>query len=327
MIAALAADFAAIDGCQRDRAARHAAGRSCRCPAARSSRSIRRPIGARSSTDSPRRPTARWSWRRSSTASCATLSAGRDAGGRSLNATDEFIAIASDKHRTAERLRAAGVPVAAAVAARRGRAKLPADFAYPAVLKPLDGAGSQHMLLVHGAGDEPPPYPWPRRLEQFCPGRPASVAAICAAPRAVPCCRRVGSNCRRRPFTYRGGRHRFARSSLAARATALALRALDALPRRAWLRRRRSGARQRARRRRRRGHRSQPAADDLVRRTAGGGARRIWRKAMIDRGARARDVRVTSRDAVGRIFGRRQRVAAGVAMTHPVALSILAAPI
>ncbi|RIK76010.1 MAG: hypothetical protein DCC67_14425, partial [Planctomycetota bacterium] len=98
------------------------------------------------------------------------------AGGRSLNAADEFIQLAADKHATAERLRSAGV------AAPHGRVleadvdKLPTDFEYPAVLKPLDGAGSQHLLLVGGPRDEPPPYPWRRRLERRHAGRAASAS-------------------------------------------------------------------------------------------------------------------------------------------------------
>ena len=62
--------------------------------------------------------------------------------------------------------------------------KLPADFAYPAVLKPIDGAGSQHTLLVDGPGDEPPPYPWPRRLERFMRGK-RRASRRCAGRRGV----------------------------------------------------------------------------------------------------------------------------------------------
>ena len=114
----------------------------------------------------------------------------RDAGGRLLNVSDEFVAIASDKHRTAQVVAEAGVPVPQAELFDADKLKLPVDFPYPAVLKPLDGAGSQHTLLVTGPSDEPPPYPWPRRLEQFCSGRAASAAALCggASRRILPPC-------------------------------------------------------------------------------------------------------------------------------------------
>jgi predicted ATP-grasp superfamily ATP-dependent carboligase len=151
------------------------------------------------------------------------------AGGRSLNAPVEFVTIASDKHRTAARLAAAGVPAPLGRVLEADAERLPTDFEYPAVLKPLDGAGSQHTLLIHGAGDEPEPYPWPRRLERFIPGRPASVAALCGPTGRVllpPCWQTLSDDGR---FTYRGGAL-IRESALAARARALAAHVLDAMP-------------------------------------------------------------------------------------------------
>jgi predicted ATP-grasp superfamily ATP-dependent carboligase len=158
-----------------------------------------------------------------------TLRRVRDAGGRSLNAGDEFVAIAGDKHRTCERLAAAGVRTPAGRLVDADEIKLPGDLTYPAVLKPRDGAGSQHTLLVHGPGDEPEPYPWSRRLEQYLPGRAASVAAICGPNgRALlpPCWQNLSEDGR---FAYRGGAV-IAEQALAARATALATQALTAMP-------------------------------------------------------------------------------------------------
>lgn len=152
-----------------------------------------------------------------------------DAGGRSLNASDEFVALASNKHRTAQRLAAAGVAVPRALTIDADENKLPFDFAYPSVLKPVDGAGSQHTLLVHGPGDEPEHYPWPRRLEQYIPGRAASVAACCGPAGRVmlpPCWQHLSEDGR---FTYRGGAL-IREAGLAARATALASHVLDAMP-------------------------------------------------------------------------------------------------
>jgi predicted ATP-grasp superfamily ATP-dependent carboligase len=151
------------------------------------------------------------------------------AGGRSLNATPEFIAISSDKHRTAERLHQAGINTPPGRVLDADEEKLPADFDYPGVLKPLDGAGSQHTLLVHGAKDEPPPYPWPRRLERYCEGRAASVAFLCGdgqyAP-LPPCWQHQSSDGR---FTYLGG-STIVEQELAERAKRLALSALQAMP-------------------------------------------------------------------------------------------------
>jgi predicted ATP-grasp superfamily ATP-dependent carboligase len=151
------------------------------------------------------------------------------AGGRSLNASSDFVRIGSNKQRTAERLTTAGVPVPKARLLEADEARLPADFDYPAVLKPMDGAGSQHTLLVHSSLDEPPPYPWPRRLERYCPGRAASVAVL-AGPAGrhtlPPCWQHLSDDGR---FTYLGGAI-VGEPALAERAAALANRALDALP-------------------------------------------------------------------------------------------------
>ena len=150
------------------------------------------------------------------------------ANGRSLNAPRELVAVAASKQATAERLAAAGV------AAPQGRIfpaeqeKLPKDFAYPAVLKPIDGAGSQHTLLLEGPHDEPVPYPWPRRLERFCPGRAASVALLCGPADSrplAPCWQHQSSDGR---FTYRGGAI-IRETPLAQRAAKLAQQAVAAL--------------------------------------------------------------------------------------------------
>ncbi len=146
-----------------------------------------------------------------------------------LGPSDAFTRAASNKQRTSELLAAAGVPTPPAELFPADGERLPADFAYPGVLKPLDGAGSQHTLLVEGPGDEPPPYPWPRRLERYIPGKPASVACIAApAGRCFlrTCLQELSPDGR---FTYRGGRV-LADGPLHRRAAALAQRALDALP-------------------------------------------------------------------------------------------------
>jgi predicted ATP-grasp superfamily ATP-dependent carboligase len=159
----------------------------------------------------------------------STLERLESAGGSSLNASVEFVTLAANKHRTAERLAAAGVPAPAGRVVEADAERLPVDFTYPAVVKPLNGAGSQHTLLVHGPADEPAPYPWKRRLERYIPGRAASVAALCGPAGRVllpPCWQTLSDDGR---FTYRGGA--FIRETpLAARARALAAHVLDAMP-------------------------------------------------------------------------------------------------
>lgn len=147
----------------------------------------------------------------------------------SLNAEAEFIAVASDKQRTADRLAAAGLPVPSAALYDADAERLPLDFQYPGVLKPIDGAGSQHTLLVEGPDDEPPPYPWPRRLERYCPGRAASVALLCGPGGHVvlpPCWQDLSADGR---FTYRGG-SLVRDAEWAQRARSLALQAIAAMP-------------------------------------------------------------------------------------------------
>lgn len=158
-----------------------------------------------------------------------TLASIRKAGGNLLAASDEFVALTADKHKTAKHLDRAGIPVPPAVLMSADEEKLPADFVYPAVLKPVCGAGSQHTLLVATAQDEPPTYPWPRRLEQYCPGIAASVAMLCGPTHRtpLPACRQDLSEDGR--FTYRGG-SLIEEASLARRAVVLADRTLEALP-------------------------------------------------------------------------------------------------
>jgi len=149
-------------------------------------------------------------------------------GGRLLTPSPDFICIAADKHETCQRLAAAGVPVPDGVVLEPEE-RLPADFTYPAVLKPVDGAGSQDTLLVASPHDEPPPYAWPRRLERFLPGLAASVSLLCGPTGRLslaPCRQRISDDGRLR---YLGGELPLS-PGLAGRATALADRAIAALP-------------------------------------------------------------------------------------------------
>ncbi len=158
-----------------------------------------------------------------------TLRHAQQAGGRLLSASGEFVKLTADKDQTALHLTKAGVPVPEAVTLSSDEEKLPTDFIYPAVIKPVCGAGSQHTLLVSSPQDEPPPYPWPSRLERYCPGMAASVAMLCGPTHRtpLPACRQNLSTDGR--FSYRGG-SLIHEADLARRATLLADRAMEALP-------------------------------------------------------------------------------------------------
>ena len=146
-----------------------------------------------------------------------------------LSAGETLVNLAADKHRTARHLAKAGIRVPEAIRMDADEEKLPADFTYPAVLKPVCGAGSQHTLLVASPNDEPPPYPWPRRLERYYPGIAASASFLCG-PGGMhplpPCHQHLSTDGR---FTYKGG-SLIDNPLLAARATALARQALNAMP-------------------------------------------------------------------------------------------------
>jgi tyramine---L-glutamate ligase len=150
------------------------------------------------------------------------------ADGRLASPSPEFVRIASSKQRTCEILAAAGVPVPSGMMIEPDDT-LPVDFEYPAVLKPIDGAGSQDTYVVSGPHDSPPAYAWPRRLERFVPGLAASVSLVCGANSRLalmPCRQRISDDGR---LMYLGGALPLS-AGLAERATELAEHALDALP-------------------------------------------------------------------------------------------------
>jgi hypothetical protein len=154
-----------------------------------------------------------------------------EAGGRLLSPGPATVVLASDKQRTAEHLAARGVR------APRGLS-LPADLPrvreahglFPAVLKPLDGCGSQGVRLLESAAQLPRcGLPTALRLEQFVPGTAASVAVLCGAGVFVPlpACQQLLSDDGR--FAYSGGRVPLP-AALACRAQQLAVSAVQTLP-------------------------------------------------------------------------------------------------
>ncbi|MEQ8848417.1 ATP-grasp domain-containing protein [Botrimarina sp.] len=149
-------------------------------------------------------------------------------GARLISPASGFVDVASDKHRTGQALAAAGVPTPRAVVLEPG-AMLPNDFPYPAVVKPLDGAGSQDTYVVKAPHDRPPAYAWPLRLEAYAVGVPASVAVLGVAGGgaavALPACRQRLSIDGR--LSYLGGSTPLPQG-LARRAERLALDAVSA---------------------------------------------------------------------------------------------------
>lgn len=151
-------------------------------------------------------------------------------GGKLLGPSIDAVELLSDKHRTAEFLGARGVSVPRGVRIEAGpveRRSLEA-VRFPAVVKPLDGAGSVNVRLV-GAATEISDSARPRRLEPFVPGVAASVAVLCGPNgRRVlpPCMQRLSADGR---FGYLGGTAPLP-AALAERAESLAAGVVAALP-------------------------------------------------------------------------------------------------
>lgn len=154
-------------------------------------------------------------------------------GGRSLGPRSSLVELCADKQRTAEHLHAAGVPVPPGIAHVWGR-PWPADFPYPAVWKPRDGAGSLGLRSIlsaaekttydRGAGFSPA-----GRLERLCMGTAVSVACLCAVTQPFPLtpCRQLLTD--DGTFRYLGGSLPL-NAGQAQRATRLAAQAVATLP-------------------------------------------------------------------------------------------------
>lgn len=98
---------------------------------------------------------------------------------RLASPSSQVIKLAGNKQKTAERLAETGVPIPHGVELHSEQ-PLPEDFVYPAVLKPVLGAGSEDTVVVNNHHDIPPAYAWPRRLETFVPGKAVSAAFLCS---------------------------------------------------------------------------------------------------------------------------------------------------
>ena len=167
-------------------------------------------------------------------------------GSRLLGSSSEAVALASDKDRTNRLLAEHGVPVAAGVPLKlpstetleAGIGTLPLDaVAYPAVLKPRFGAGSQCTYLIRHVSEAPGILEQALQegigeqalLETYVPGQPASVAVLIGENHVVPLpvCRQILSDDGR--FRYLGGSVPF-ENPLALQAQEMAVRAAGLVP-------------------------------------------------------------------------------------------------
>jgi len=151
-------------------------------------------------------------------------------GGRLLGPSLPAVRLAADKQQTIQCLEKCGVATPHGQLIQPGTA-IPQDFGFPAVLKPIDGAGSIGLNWIesaeHAASVKVDRSA--RRLERYCPGMAASVAFLCAKTRCIglPPCRQLID--RQAGFAYRGGQWPL-EPALAHRALTLAQRAVACLP-------------------------------------------------------------------------------------------------
>ena len=152
------------------------------------------------------------------------------AGGCLLSPSSEFVGHAANKGTTAQLLSEHGVPTPRATTIQSGAAP-PTDFSYPAVLKPVDGAGSIGVQRITSAGDayDAESLGSTARLESYCPGLAVGVAVLCGPGGniALPPCRQLLSDDGR--FRYQGCETPLDESR-SQRAQTLALAAIACLP-------------------------------------------------------------------------------------------------
>jgi hypothetical protein len=159
-------------------------------------------------------------------------------GGRLLGPSPQLAALASDKQRTAEHLAASGVPVPFGRSVDANDLLDTAEeIGFPAVIKPLDGAGSLNVRLVRdrataarlqAAYRDRGIFDARVRVERYYPGTAASVAVLCGPAGLFPlppCSQRLIDDGQ---FRYLGGCCPLD-AALAHRAEALAFRAVESL--------------------------------------------------------------------------------------------------
>lgn len=149
----------------------------------------------------------------------------RAAGGRVLAPSDEVITTAADKQTTIDVLAARGIPVPAgrALAAHE---PIPDAFAMPAVRKARQGCGCEGLEVC--ASRSVPPALIATRLESCVPGIPIGVSCICG-PHGITPLPAMEQRFSGGDSPQYLGSDVVADRALAARATALALRAVRAI--------------------------------------------------------------------------------------------------
>jgi hypothetical protein len=148
-------------------------------------------------------------------------------GGRLLSPGSDFIQITADKHSTAQFMHRAGVPAPHGTVWPDGEAVNTVSF--PAVIKPVDGCGSQDIRLLHSGEHLRSLMAGRWRIEEYVVGMPVSVSLLCGPHRSWPlvaCEQRLSDD---RGFAYLGGSVPLA-TELDRRAGRLALQAIEALP-------------------------------------------------------------------------------------------------
>lgn len=126
-------------------------------------------------------------------------------GGRLIGPSTAAIALAADKHRTAQHLSNAGISSTEGIVLKKSE-PLPLDFPYPAILKPRYGAGSQEISSIADRNAATGRITTREmRLERFVAGMAASVAVLCGPNGLKPlaACRQLLS--KDGHFTYLGG--------------------------------------------------------------------------------------------------------------------------
>jgi len=151
----------------------------------------------------------------------------RAAGGRVLAPSDHIIAIASNKQATVDALAASGIAVPAGRMLAAGEA-MPVGFHIPAIRKALAGCGCEDVLVMRDHAPASALPAAPSRLEAFVAGTAVGVSLLCSPHGAIPL------PAMQQRFSD-GDAPRYLGSDLladpgvAARATALALRAARAV--------------------------------------------------------------------------------------------------
>lgn len=147
-------------------------------------------------------------------------------GGRLLSPGSDFIRIAGNKQLTAEALHCAGIRVPRGMVWSNGQRANAISF--PAVIKPIDGCGSQDVRRLNGDEYLADLNSGRWRIEEYVAGKPASVSVLCGPKKNWPltvCEQRLSDDGH---FSYVGGRLPLA-PKLDRRARQLALCAVEAL--------------------------------------------------------------------------------------------------